>query len=347
MHTRRPAVPGTLRSPFPSTLVAVGAITAAVAALVGGAAVGASPATRQTTVASTTNAIVGVGSELELWDGAPLRLTPGGGTWLLEELLAGSADTDAGDGAEETVVATTTAGTEAPVVATTAADPATTIAGTAPVDVLGRNEIPAPATAAPRPLDDPDAAAVVAAVAEAQADAGPDEVILVGDVGDGCMAAIEAEVVRPGPSPTPQDVMLIGVFPDDEASLVCDAYVRSIAVVTVSADDVPFGGADQAVLAGFVRVDSPDAAAEALAALQLPELPATHTRIAVLVLGCQEETAELVISASTVRAYGGQLDGSRSPDCVQAEYFVAVFDVRSWALPPAAEIVGSLELPAI
>ena len=58
--------------------------------------------------------------------------------------------------------------------------------------------------------------------------------------------------------------------------------------------------------------------------------------------GCQFASAELWGTRTTLTAHFEQEDPDVVINCGQAEYFLAVFDVPVEAVPPGAELDGSI-----
>ncbi len=138
----------------------------------------------------------------------------------------------------------------------------------------------------------------------------------------------------------------------------CFVAVDTVAVLAVDPADVPVGAADSADLVAFERVipaptGSPTAAELApgdggavLATMlgpdhDVPTLPPSAKgmrRFAFVRPGCEETTAELLVTRRDVEArlYHEPLD--EVIDCVRAEYFLAVFDVVADLVWPNATV---------
>ena len=140
----------------------------------------------------------------------------------------------------------------------------------------------------------------------------------------------------------------------------CFVANTTVAVLAVDADDAPPGSADGAQLVEFAfagvenpgdvsaveLTDDPAALATILPAdAEIPALPAPVAgmrRLAFVRAGCQFASAELWATRTTLTAHFEQEDPDVVINCGQAEYYLAVFDVPAEAVPPDAELDGSI-----
>lgn len=188
----------------------------------------------------------------------------------------------------------------------------------APTDVTHRTE----------PGETPTGEVVLDAIEKAYPAAIPsDSVLLVGLV-SGCSPSPGVVRLADG------EVVLVDAGSDPNVN--CAVAHTIIAVVEVAADDVPVGGADRATLRQFEFVGhEPDLPASDT---ELPPVADGDRRITTIVSGCQDTTAELVVSESAVEAVAKNEHGEPDYDCAQAEWFVATFDISAGLIPATAEL---------
>lgn len=181
-----------------------------------------------------------------------------------------------------------------------------------------------------------------------------DRVVLVGVIDTSCTAATDAGLVRDDDGNL--SMYAPGHVPED---IECFVPVVTVAVLAVDAADAPPGSTDRAELVAFemagyapggggvtaVELTDDDAALTTIVAGEtdlpdLPPLPDGHRRFAFVLPGCQQTTAELIVTPRLIDARLAYDDPSTQVMCVRAEYFLAVFDVPDEVIPPAAELVG-------
>lgn len=160
-----------------------------------------------------------------------------------------------------------------------------------------------------------------------------DSVLLVGLV-TGCSPS--AGVVRLADG----EVMLVDGGSDP--NIECVVAHTVVAVVEVSAADVPVGGADRATLQqfGFIGYEPVVPVSD----VELPPVADGDRRITAIVSGCQDTTAELVVSESAVAAVAKNEHGEPDYDCAQAEFFVATFDIAANLIPETAEVPSTSDV---
>ena len=198
------------------------------------------------------------------------------------------------------------------------------------------DDAPADPSHPTEPGEPPTGELVLGAIAEAYPDAMPaDSVLLVGLV-SGCSPSPGVIRLADG------DVALVDAGSDPDVHCVLAHTI--VAVVEVSVDDVPVGGADRATLRRFEFVGYEPALP--VDDVELPPVDEGDRRITALVSGCQDTTAELVVSASMVTAVAKNDPGEPDYDCARAEWFVAVFDIAAGLIPETAELPsGTSERP--
>lgn len=180
-----------------------------------------------------------------------------------------------------------------------------------------------------------------------------DRVVLIGVIDVSCTPAGAAGLMRtkdghlemyaPGHVPEPID---------------CFVAVVTVAVLSVNAHDAPPGSTDHADLVSFgfvghgsrgptaVEITSDDTSLATILPPDaefpaLPELDDGDRRLAFVLPGCQNTTAELIVTPQLVDARLDYDEHGVVINCAQAEYFVAVFDVPADMVRDDTPLVGS------
>jgi hypothetical protein len=162
----------------------------------------------------------------------------------------------------------------------------------------------------------------------------PGHVVLIGEIDSSCTPAKQAGLVR---QPDGQLAMFApGHVPEP---IECVVAVRTIAVLSVDAVDAPPGSTDHADLVTFENLGV--AADVDLAADEITDGDhAGYRRFSFVLAGCAHETAELIVTASTVDARLEHDDSDEIVLCDAAEYYRVVFDIAAEFVPPAARLVA-------
>jgi hypothetical protein len=184
---------------------------------------------------------------------------------------------------------------------------------------------------------------VMDAVGELQ----PGRVVLIGIIDRSCTPATEAGLER-----SPEGDLVMTAPRHVPEPIECVVAVTTVAVLSVDAADVPPGSTDHADLVAFenlgylhgmfgAAVELTDDAA-ALGDIvppgtPLPDLPPhakDDRRFAFLLMGCANETAELVVTMTVITARFGE----PSAMCDVPEFYLVVFDSPAEIIPATAEL---------
>lgn len=146
----------------------------------------------------------------------------------------------------------------------------------------------------------------------------------------------------PAPAVVRIDGEAILVDGGSDPNVMCAVAYTIVAVVEVAAEDVPVGGADRATLQQFEFVGYEPVLP--VSDVELPPVADGDRRITAIVSGCQDTTAELVVSESAVEAVAKNEHDEPDYDCAQAEFFVATFDIAAGLIPDTAELPSTTGL---
>lgn len=181
-----------------------------------------------------------------------------------------------------------------------------------------------------------------------------DRVVLIGVIDSSCTPARAAGLVRA------KDGHLIMYAPGHVPEPIeCFVAVVTVAVLSVDADEAPPGSTDHAELIAFeyagysqpagptaVELTSDDSVLSEIVPMDvelplLPPLDPDERRFAFVRSGCQNTTAELIVTPQFVDTRLGYDEHGLVIDCSEAEFFLAVFDVPINMVREHALLVGA------
>jgi hypothetical protein len=161
----------------------------------------------------------------------------------------------------------------------------------------------------------------------------PGQVVLIGEIDSSCTPADEAGLVRGADGQL--EMFAPGHVPEP---IECVVAVSTVAVLSVDADDAPPGSTDHAELVTFenlgVGADIGSSAEEVTAGV-----PDGYRRFSFVRIGCAHDSAELIVTASTIDARLEYDDPDDMVVCAGPVYYRVVFDLPAASVPLSAQLV--------
>jgi len=181
-----------------------------------------------------------------------------------------------------------------------------------------------------------------------------DRVVLIGAIDSSCTPASTAGLVRG------KDGDLVMYAPGHVPEPIeCFVAVLTVAVLLVDADDAPPGSTDHAELVAFgfagygqplehtaVELTSDESVLAEILPMDvdlplLPPLDPDERRFAFVRPGCQNTTAELIVTPQFVDTRLDYDEPGMVINCAEAEFFLAVFDVPADMVRDRSLLVGA------